>query len=164
MKRMMLLALVAASVASSTGCCLIDRIFCCRRGYPMPASSCGAGCGGCGACSGAGACGNCGPGGMGGCENCGPGGAGGYGDGSGYGDGGYGDGSGGGGYGDMYGGGPGGPGGAGGRGRGAGLLDRLQADRASKYAGPETAQVAYPYYTNRGPRDFLAKNPRSIGP
>ena len=24
--------------------------------------------------------------------------------------------------------------------------------------------VAYPYYTTRGPRDFLAKNPRSIGP
>jgi len=24
--------------------------------------------------------------------------------------------------------------------------------------------VAYPYYTNRGPRDFLAKNPPSIGP
>jgi hypothetical protein len=27
-----------------------------------------------------------------------------------------------------------------------------------------TAQVAYPYYTTRGPRDFLAKNPPSIGP
>ena len=27
-----------------------------------------------------------------------------------------------------------------------------------------TAQVAYPYYTNRGPRDFLATNPPSIGP
>ena len=24
--------------------------------------------------------------------------------------------------------------------------------------------VAYPYYTTRGPRDFLAKNPRNIGP
>jgi hypothetical protein len=24
--------------------------------------------------------------------------------------------------------------------------------------------VAYPYYTTRGPRDFLDKNPQSIGP
>jgi hypothetical protein len=31
-------------------------------------------------------------------------------------------------------------------------------------AGPQTGAVAYPYYTTRGPRDFLAKNPGSIGP
>ena len=30
--------------------------------------------------------------------------------------------------------------------------------------GPPTGMVAYPYYTTRGPRDFLAKNPTSIGP
>ena len=30
-------------------------------------------------------------------------------------------------------------------------------------AGPPTAQVAYPYYTTRGPRDFLIDNPPSIG-
>ncbi len=30
--------------------------------------------------------------------------------------------------------------------------------------GPPTGQVAYPYYTNRGPRDFLARNPQSVGP
>ena len=30
--------------------------------------------------------------------------------------------------------------------------------------GPPTAQVTYPYYTNRAPRDFLAKAPRGIGP
>ena len=30
-------------------------------------------------------------------------------------------------------------------------------------AGPPTAQVAYPYYTTRGPRDFLLDNPPSIG-
>jgi hypothetical protein len=30
--------------------------------------------------------------------------------------------------------------------------------------GPPTAGVAYPYYTNRGPRDFLDPNPPSIGP
>ncbi len=31
-------------------------------------------------------------------------------------------------------------------------------------AGPPSGQVTYPYYTNRGPRDFLARNPNSIGP
>jgi hypothetical protein len=30
--------------------------------------------------------------------------------------------------------------------------------------GPLTGAVAYPYYTTRGPRDFLARNPSSIGP
>ena len=37
----------------------------------------------------------------------------------------------------------------------------------SQYAeevGPPTGTVTYPYYTNRGPRDFLARNPGSIGP
>ena len=29
--------------------------------------------------------------------------------------------------------------------------------------GPPTAAVAYPYYTIRGPRDFLIDNPPSIG-
>jgi hypothetical protein len=29
--------------------------------------------------------------------------------------------------------------------------------------GPPTAQVGYPYYTVRGPRDFLLDNPPSIG-
>jgi hypothetical protein len=29
--------------------------------------------------------------------------------------------------------------------------------------GPPTAAVAYPYYTTRGPRDFLMDNPPSIG-
>jgi hypothetical protein len=31
-------------------------------------------------------------------------------------------------------------------------------------AGPPTGGVTYPYYTNRGPRDHLADNPRGIGP
>ncbi|MCE9547907.1 MAG: hypothetical protein K8T25_20745 [Planctomycetia bacterium] len=31
-------------------------------------------------------------------------------------------------------------------------------------SGPGMAGVTYPYYTTRGPRDFLAKNPPSIGP
>jgi hypothetical protein len=30
--------------------------------------------------------------------------------------------------------------------------------------GPSTGAVAYPYYTTRGPRDFLSANPGSIGP
>ena len=30
--------------------------------------------------------------------------------------------------------------------------------------GPPTGQVAYPYYTVRGPRDFLSPNPPTIGP
>ena len=30
--------------------------------------------------------------------------------------------------------------------------------------GPPVGQVAYPYYTVRGPRDFLQNNPPSIGP
>ena len=36
---------------------------------------------------------------------------------------------------------------------------------AEGYApGPDTGAITYPYYTNRGPRDFLAKSPTSIGP
>ncbi len=30
-------------------------------------------------------------------------------------------------------------------------------------AGPPTGQVAYPYYSVRGPRDFFMDNPPSIG-
>lgn len=30
--------------------------------------------------------------------------------------------------------------------------------------GAPSPTVAYPYYTVRAPRDFLAKNPRDIGP
>jgi hypothetical protein len=35
---------------------------------------------------------------------------------------------------------------------------------ATQPAGPPTGAFAYPYYTTRGPRDFLAKCPPSIGP
>ncbi|MDH3718647.1 MAG: hypothetical protein OES79_11055 [Planctomycetota bacterium] len=31
-------------------------------------------------------------------------------------------------------------------------------------AGPPSAQITYPYYTTRGPRDFLNPAPPSIGP
>jgi hypothetical protein len=37
-------------------------------------------------------------------------------------------------------------------------------DEGAMNGGPMTAQVTYPYYTTRGPRDFLAENPRGIGP
>ncbi len=35
---------------------------------------------------------------------------------------------------------------------------------AEQYQGPAVGQVSYPYYTTRGPRDFLNPNPPSIGP
>ena len=31
------------------------------------------------------------------------------------------------------------------------------------HSGPQTAATAYPYYTTRAPRDFLAPNPPKIG-
>lgn len=107
MKRLLMLTLLAVMLANSTGCCVLDRLFCCRRGGCC--DPCGGGCGpvggGCGPCGGG--CYDSGP--L--CPSCGPGG-------------------GNGGNGGMYGGG-----------------------------GPQSAQVAYPYYTTRGPRDFYANNP-----
>ncbi|HEV3022096.1 MAG TPA: hypothetical protein VGX76_06500 [Pirellulales bacterium] len=38
------------------------------------------------------------------------------------------------------------------------------SDDGAVVGGPPTAQVTYPYYTTRGPRDFLQDNPRGIGP
>jgi hypothetical protein len=37
-------------------------------------------------------------------------------------------------------------------------------EQPSFQPGPPTGQVAYPYYTTRGPRDFLLDNPPSVGP
>ena len=31
-------------------------------------------------------------------------------------------------------------------------------------SGPASGAVTYPYYTTRGPRDFLARDPGTIGP
>ena len=48
-----------------------------------------------------------------------------------------------------------------------GLLDRCCTpccQPTPEMGPPMSGAVAYPYYTNRGPRDFLAKNPPSIGP
>ncbi|MDY0165660.1 MAG: hypothetical protein RBS80_03905 [Thermoguttaceae bacterium] len=56
--------------------------------------------------------------------------------------------------------------------RSCGLLGRLGCRGIGRggtgsemiQAGPPTGAIAYPYYTTRGPRDFLANNPPSIGP
>lgn len=47
------------------------------------------------------------------------------------------------------------------RGRGSGTGHH---GSGTMQAGPPTGAVAYPYYTTRGPRDFLADDPPSIGP
>lgn len=105
MKRLVLVAALASVLTSTSGCCLLDRIFCCRSAG-CPTGSCG---------------GN-------GCASCGRGG---------------------------YAGGPSMPPGC----------DVATAESNAMYAGgPATGGVAYPYYTTRGPRDFLASNPGSIGP
>ena len=47
------------------------------------------------------------------------------------------------------------------------LRGRAEAEAeeaAAAQAGPPNGSITYPYYTNRGPRDFLAKSPPSIGP
>ena len=43
---------------------------------------------------------------------------------------------------------------------------RCCEDNGGQYAnpGPAVGAIAYPYYTVRGPRDFLVDNPPSIGP
>jgi hypothetical protein len=63
-------------------------------------------------------------------------------------------------------------------GRGCGLCQRVAGRVASGFCphsggypeaynfqpSPPSGQVTYPYYTVRGPRDFLRNNPPSIGP
>jgi hypothetical protein len=44
------------------------------------------------------------------------------------------------------------------------LQGRAEEEAAPADSGPATGAITYPYYTNRGPRDFLAKSPPSIGP
>ena len=48
------------------------------------------------------------------------------------------------------------------KGRGDGETGEVAEGEAE--AGPATGGVTYPYYTTRGPRDFLARSPASIGP
>lgn len=132
MKRFVLAALLLAAIGSQTGCCLLDRIFCC--GY---------GCGPCGGCGGGGCGGGCYDEGYSCGDSC-------CGDGGGY----Y---EGGGGYG--------GGGGCSSCGYAAHGPQQMANGPEYGYAqGPPSAGVTYPYYTNRGPRDFLAARPRNIGP
>ncbi|MBN2216477.1 MAG: hypothetical protein JW719_03780 [Pirellulales bacterium] len=46
---------------------------------------------------------------------------------------------------------------------GCGLMDRIRGRRYVN-PGPPTGAVTYPYYTVRGPRDFLMKSPSPLGP
>jgi len=132
MKRATFGLLALLMVASSSGCCCIDRLFCwgcrgpCAYGHEGPFAD-GCGCGG------------------GGCSDCG-----------------------------GYAGNQGGPGGNMGatptarRPPAQGhphAYQRRNSDGEYEFAaGPPTGATTYPYYTTRGPRDFLARNPRSIGP
>ncbi len=42
-------------------------------------------------------------------------------------------------------------------------LQAHHGGRAPRYGSPPVGTVTYPYYTVRGPRDFLADDPPSIG-
>jgi hypothetical protein len=49
--------------------------------------------------------------------------------------------------------------------KGMPVLRPRALDNAGRFTpGPPTGAVTYPYYTTRGPRDFLAQKPESIGP
>lgn len=145
MKRMMLVCMLGVLLASSTGCCLIDRLFHCPCGR-WRGGGCGPGVVDCNSCAG--------------CNDPGCGYPKGYGQRPLYADGepmmddGY-----------MS---------AMPVGHHAGCHDcklgKCLRHASGGYAapqgppGPMTGQVAYPYYTTRGPRDFLARNPPDIGP
>jgi len=137
MRRALFALLAVTFLASSTGCCCLDKLFCwgcrgrCNYGCDGGCDSCGGGGGGCSDC---GAASNMGPG-MGGYA----------------------------------------------RGPGRAQYNTMAARRAAPghpfvrerrdadgdyefAAGPPSGSTTYPYYTTRGPRDFLARNPRDIGP
>jgi hypothetical protein len=148
MNRSLALGIVAFVLAGSTGCSIIDRLFLLNADGPYGHHAHGHG-GPCGPACRGGACedGGCPDG---GCESgmCGPGGHGPCEDGTCHAGGGH-----------HYG--------------GLSKHHLSAAERAalaaSEYgavtpAGPPSGTVAYPYYTTRGPRDFLAKRPPSIGP
>jgi len=133
MKRLMFALTAAALVAGSTGCCGWHP-FGHGRCNPWSAGGSGADCGS----------DDCG----GGCATEYPG--------PGY-DGAYGPGPGG------YGGPAAVPDGGLAHGAGCGCAGCGAAAAQGFAAGPPSAQVTYPYYTTRGPRDFLARQPRSPG-
>ncbi len=161
MKRLALAALAAMVVSSSTGCCLIDRMFHCNTGCggcSTMCDGCAGGCGGCGGCSScdSGGCDQCG-----GCAQMGGHPPVTYGQGSALcsrvgqrfvGDGGISscDACGGHGCGAC--------GGCGVCRKDRGCYQQ-EGDANENYPG---AYVGYPYYTLRGPRDFLACNPGGL--
>ena len=137
MKRAIFALLAVTLVAATSGCCCFEKMFCC--------GGCGHGCGGYGH---EGPCDSCGGG---GCSDCGQ--AGGTVTGPSYAN-------------SQYQ--TGGPATAKKHHPAGGHpLVHQRRNAGGEYefaAGPPTGGVTYPYYTNRGPRDFLAKNPRGIGP
>ena len=134
MKRLVLATLVATLVGSSSGCCLFDRLFGCHQGYPVGQRP--QCCCNTGCNTGACNSGGCNSGGCNqpGCTAC-AGGGGGCANGN------------------IYGQGP-----------GSQLVGGTGKHAPVPNDGPSTGAVAYPYYTTRGPRDFLSANPGSIGP
>jgi len=136
MKRMLFALLAATALGASSGCCCLENWWC------RPWGCCGGCNDGCG--------GGCGDSCGGGCSSCG------------------------GQYGQQGNGGPQGyaqnsrncgPRGCGQNGCGHGNNQyQYGPDQYADDSGPPSGQVTYPYYTNRGPRDFLARNPRTIGP
>ncbi|HTU27438.1 MAG TPA: hypothetical protein VMF30_18655 [Pirellulales bacterium] len=146
MKRMLFALLAVTALGASSGCCCLENWWCRPWGCGCwGANACG-GCGGCGS-SGCGCGDSCG-----GCDSCG------------------------GGCGCAQNGPRGGYGGATqgyaqncnrrGCSRNGCCNNGYQygADQYAEDVGPPGGQVTYPYYTTRGPRDFLARNPNSIGP
>ncbi len=152
MKRAIFAMAALTLVATSSGCCCLERLFCwgcgpCAYGHEGPCQAgCGTGCGGSG------------------CSDCGM--AGGTVTSPNYADaeGGYVEQMGPGSYAQAP---PRMRGRASGHPAGGHPLVHQRRNAGGQYefaAGPPTGGVTYPYYTNRGPRDFLARNPRSIGP
>jgi hypothetical protein len=130
-----MIALAALFVAASTGCCCLEKCLCNRPGWCNSDFCCETGCD-------TGCSGDCG----GGCDDCSGGVSSGYDDGPVY------------------------------EGRRQGHPKRAHGGHPLVYQernsghqhrfdpGPASPSVTYPYYTNRGPRDFLARSPRSTGP
>jgi hypothetical protein len=155
MHKLILASLMAVLLASNTGCCIVDRLFQCKPccGWLSGQGMCGTGC--CNSCGydphsgGCGGCGECEGGGCDACDSCGGGDCNSWDCAQGYSDGCY----------TTYGAHT--PGGC----RSCGFGGGPSADdQLYNEPGPPTGAITYPYYTTRGPRDFLARNPASIGP
>lgn len=146
MRKLVLASLLAVLLTSSSGCCIVDRLFQCKPccGWLSGQGLCGSGCSGgcCGYDPHSQPCGGCDS-----CDSCGGGDCNSWDCTQGYSDGCY----------TTYG--AHSPGGCHSCGRGPSADDQLYNE-----PGPPTGAVTYPYYTTRGPRDFLARNPASIGP